>query len=76
MFNSMETLKNIQVKLDLDEIKKRLHLESRGDWSQIQAIIDPTDKQLYVALKASLMLAGKDEFCMEYITAFREGGLG
>jgi hypothetical protein len=39
------------------------------------AIIDPTDKQLY-ALKAGLMLAGKDEFCMEYITAFREGGLG
>jgi cobalamin-dependent methionine synthase I len=39
-------------------------------------IIDPTDKQLYAALKAGLMLAGKDEFCMEYITAFREGSLG
>jgi 5-methyltetrahydrofolate--homocysteine methyltransferase len=37
------------------------------------AILDPTDRQLVGALKAALMIAGKDEFCMEYITAFREG---
>jgi 5-methyltetrahydrofolate--homocysteine methyltransferase len=37
------------------------------------AILDPTDKQLYGALKAALMVVGKDDFCMEYITAFREG---
>ena len=37
------------------------------------AILDPTDKQLFGALKTSLMIAGKDEFCMAYITAFREG---
>ena len=37
------------------------------------AILDPTDKQLFGALKAALMSGGKDEFCMEYITAFREG---
>lgn len=37
------------------------------------AILDPTDKKLYGALKASLILVGRDEFCMEYITAFREG---
>jgi len=39
------------------------------------AIIDPTDKMLYGALKATLMIVGKDDFCMEYITAFREGRL-
>ncbi len=39
------------------------------------AILDPTDKQLFGALKAALMVASKDEFCMEYITAFREGKL-
>jgi 5-methyltetrahydrofolate--homocysteine methyltransferase len=39
------------------------------------AILDPTDKQLFGALKATLMIAGKDEFCMQYITAFREGRL-
>ena len=40
------------------------------------AILDPTDKQLYSCLKAALMVVGRDEFCMEYITAFREGRLG
>jgi 5-methyltetrahydrofolate--homocysteine methyltransferase len=40
------------------------------------AILDPTDKQLSGALKAALMIAGKDEFCMHYITGFREGRFG
>ena len=39
------------------------------------AILDPTDKQLFGALKATLMVVSKDEFCMGYITAFREGKL-
>jgi 5-methyltetrahydrofolate--homocysteine methyltransferase len=39
------------------------------------AILDPTDKQLFGALKAALVIAGNDEFCMQYITAFREGRL-
>ncbi len=39
------------------------------------AILDPTDKQLFGALKASLAVVGKDEFCLEYIEAFREGRL-
>ena len=39
------------------------------------AILDPTDKPLYSALKAALMVNGKDDYCMEYITAFREGKL-
>jgi 5-methyltetrahydrofolate--homocysteine methyltransferase len=36
------------------------------------AILDPTDRQLFGALKAANMIAGKDEFCMQYIAAFRE----
>jgi 5-methyltetrahydrofolate--homocysteine methyltransferase len=39
------------------------------------AIVDPTDKKLYESLKAALMIAGKDKFCMEYLKAFRDGGL-
>ncbi len=39
------------------------------------AILDPTDKQIYSALKAAEMVMGRDEFCLEYITAFREGRL-
>jgi len=37
------------------------------------AIIDPTDKLLFAMLKAATMVAGKDDYCMEYICAFREG---
>jgi 5-methyltetrahydrofolate corrinoid/iron sulfur protein methyltransferase len=37
------------------------------------AILDPLDKQLYGSMKAALLLAGKDEFCLSYIAAFREG---
>jgi cobalamin-dependent methionine synthase I len=39
------------------------------------AIIDPTDKRLYGSLKATLMVIGKDEFCMAYVKAFKEGRL-
>lgn len=39
------------------------------------AIIDPTDQQLYGALKAAIMVAGKDDYCREYVSAFREGKL-
>lgn len=39
------------------------------------AILDPTDKQLIGALKAAIVIAGKDECCLQYITAFREGRL-
>jgi 5-methyltetrahydrofolate--homocysteine methyltransferase len=37
------------------------------------AIIDPTDKLLFAMLKAATLVAGKDDYCMEYICAFREG---
>jgi hypothetical protein len=37
--------------------------------------MDPTDKELFGALKAALLVSGKDEFCMGYISAFREGRL-
>jgi 5-methyltetrahydrofolate--homocysteine methyltransferase len=39
------------------------------------AILDPTDKTLFGALKAALAVTGQDDFCMAYITAFRDGRL-
>lgn len=39
------------------------------------AILDPTDKDLYSAIKATLMVLGRDEYCMDYISAYREGRL-
>ena len=39
------------------------------------AIMDPTDKHLFGALKAALAVNGKDDFCLELIAAFRQGRL-
>lgn len=35
-------------------------------------LMDPTDQELYASLKSGLLVAGRDDFCMEYITAYRE----
>ncbi len=39
------------------------------------AIMDPCDSALMATLAAAEALLGKDEFCMRYITAYREGKL-
>ena len=39
------------------------------------AIIDPTDNRTYGALKAATMIMGLDDYCMEFVTAYREGRL-
>lgn len=39
------------------------------------AILDPLDKKLMSFLYAAEALLGKDEFCMNYLTKFREGEL-
>lgn len=36
------------------------------------AIVDPTDKRIISAIKATEALLSKDEYCLRYITAFRE----
>jgi len=39
------------------------------------AILDPLDKKLMSVLLAAEAVMGKDDFCMNYITKFREGNL-
>lgn len=36
----MEILEYIHVNLDLEEIKRMLHMEKRGDWSQVQTLVE------------------------------------
>jgi hypothetical protein len=36
----MEILEYIPVGLDLEEIKRRLHMEKRGDWSHVQTLVE------------------------------------
>jgi len=40
------------------------------------AIVDPCDPQLMANIRAAEALLGRDEFCGNYIQAFREGKLG
>ncbi|MBQ9814694.1 MAG: methyltetrahydrofolate cobalamin methyltransferase [Lachnospiraceae bacterium] len=40
------------------------------------AILDPTNRDLMGAIYATEALLGMDDYCMEYITAFREGLFG
>jgi 5-methyltetrahydrofolate corrinoid/iron sulfur protein methyltransferase len=40
------------------------------------AILDPTDPEMYAALKAGELITGRDHFCLGYIRAFKEGRLG
>ena len=40
------------------------------------AILNPLDRELMGLLHATRALLGEDEYCMDYITAFREGRLG
>jgi 5-methyltetrahydrofolate--homocysteine methyltransferase len=39
-------------------------------------ILDPCDKRIMANLITTMTLLGRDEFCMNYLTAFREGKLG
>jgi 5-methyltetrahydrofolate--homocysteine methyltransferase len=66
-------LTNVSYGLPNRKLVNRAFLIAAIDRGLDSAILDPTDKQLLGALKAALIIAGKDEFCMEYISGFREG---
>ena len=68
-------LTNISYGLPLRKLVNRSFLTAAMVRGLDSAIIDPTDKKLYGSLKAALMVMGKDDFCMEYVTAFRGGRL-
>jgi len=68
-------LTNVSYGLPNRKLVNRIFLASAAARGLDSAILDPTDKQLFGALKAALMIAGKDEFCMQYIAGFREGRL-
>ncbi len=36
------------------------------------ALVDPLDKKLMTTLKTTTLLLGQDDYCMDYISAFRE----
>jgi 5-methyltetrahydrofolate--homocysteine methyltransferase len=68
-------LTNVSYGLPSRKLINRAFLAAAITMGLDAAIIDPTDRQLFAMLKAVTTVAGKDDFCMDYICAFREGRL-
>ena len=68
-------LTNVSYGLPARKLVNRAFLAAAITKGLDSAIIDPTDKLLYAMLKAATLVVGKDDFCMDYIRAFREGSL-
>ena len=68
-------LTNVSYGLPARKLVNRTFLVSAVTRGLDGAILDPTDPQLYGALKAALLVTGQDDFCMDYITAFRQDRL-
>ena len=66
-------LTNVSYGLPNRKLVNRIFLVAAISRGLDTAILDPTDNQLYAALKTARMVSGKDDFCLEYIDAFREG---
>jgi cobalamin-dependent methionine synthase I len=66
-------LTNVSYGLPARRLINRAFLTAAITMGLDSAIIDPTDKPLYAMLKAATLIAGKDDFCMDYISAFRAG---
>lgn len=69
-------LTNVSHGLPLRKLVNRTFLVAAVAHGADSAIMDPTDDALYAALKTILAVMGQDDFCLEYISAFREGRLG
>jgi 5-methyltetrahydrofolate corrinoid/iron sulfur protein methyltransferase len=68
-------LTNVSYGLPARKLVNRAFLAAAIAHGLDAAIIDPTDKLLFAMLKAATVVAGKDDYCMDYICAFREGRL-
>ncbi len=72
---SIVGLSNISFGLPKRSLINRTFLALALEAGLDAAIIDPTDPQMIATLKASNALLGKNEYCLEYIAAHREGKL-
>jgi 5-methyltetrahydrofolate--homocysteine methyltransferase len=68
-------LTNVSFGLPNRKLINRTFLITAIAYGLDSAILDPTDRNLYGALKTAVMVMGKDRFCMNYIAAFKQGRL-
>ena len=64
-------LSNVSYGLPLRKLINRSFLVACVCHGLDTAIVDPVDKQSYGALKAAAMIMGLDDYCMDFISAYR-----
>jgi cobalamin-dependent methionine synthase I len=69
-------LSNVSFGLPDRKLLNRTFLPMAMSAGMDAAIVDPTDKSLMVVLMASRAILAQDEFCLEYIRAWRQGKYG
>ena len=68
-------LTNVSYGLPSRKLINRTFLVSAVTKGLDAVIMDPTDKALFGAFKAALAVVSKDEYCIDYIGAYRDGRL-
>jgi 5-methyltetrahydrofolate--homocysteine methyltransferase len=71
--NTVCGLSNVSYALPKRYVLNRAFLTLAMEAGLSAVILDPLDKGLMGALMATAVLLGKDEYCLDYIGAFREG---
>ena len=74
--NTICGLSNVSFGLPERHLINRSFLALGMSYGLSAAILDPTDKQLMATLFAVEMLLGRDEYCENFIDAYRNGRIG
>ena len=75
-FKTLTGLSNVSYGLPNRRLLNRAFLAMALAAGLDAALIDPLDDELMAMLKAGRALAGQDQYCLNYLEAFRRGELG
>jgi 5-methyltetrahydrofolate corrinoid/iron sulfur protein methyltransferase len=68
-------LSNVSYGLPKRRLVNRTFLVAAVNRGLDSVMMDPTDAELYASLRAGLVVSGRDEYCLGYIAAYRNGRL-
>lgn len=74
--NITGAISNISYNLPARKLINQAFLITAMNAGMNSAVLDPLDKDMMGLIFATEALIGKDEFCMEYISAYRAGQIG
>ncbi len=66
-------LSNISFGLPARDVLNKSFLLLAMSMGLDSAILDPLDREMMAMIRAGEVLLGKDEYCLKYLTSFREG---